>query len=295
MALGGSTNAVLHLPAIAREAGVRLTLDDCDRISRRVLHLGDLRPGGHHVMADPYRVGGVPVVMAALLDAGLLHVECLTVTGATLAASLAALAPRAPDGTVGCTPTNPLRPDGGLAILRGSLAPAGPVVKVAGLSVDRFRGKARALDGEDAAMAHDTGGRLTEGDVVLIRYQGPRDGPGMPEMLAVTASVQGSGLAGRVALVTDGRFAGATTGLCIGHVGPEADTGGPSALFADGDRVTIDIPARTLDLGVDAAELERRRHRWEPPPPLPGNGLLATYSRLVGCVSEGALVGATPT
>lgn len=294
MALGGSTNAALHLPAIAHEAGVRLTLDDFDRISRRVPHTGDLRPGGHHVMADLHRVGGVPVVLAALLDAGLLHGDCLTVTGATLAENLATLTPPAPDGTVVRPPTNPLRPDGGLAILRGSLAPAGAVVKVAGLSIDRFQGTARVFDGEDAAMAHVTGGRLSEGDVVVIRYQGPRGGPGMPEMLAVTAAVQGSGIAGRVALVTDGRFSGATTGLCIGHVSPETASGGPLALVADGDPITIDIPARTLELGVDAVELERRRHRWDPPPPLPGNGFLAKYSRLVGCASEGALVGATP-
>jgi len=294
MALGGSTNTALHLPAIAHEAGVRLTLDDFDRISRRVPHLGDLRPGGHHVMADLHRVGGVPVVLAALLDAGLLHGDCLTVTGATLAENLAALAPPAPDGTVVRSSTNPLRPDGGLAILRGSLAPAGAVVKVAGLNIDRFAGTARVFDSEDAAMAHVAGGQLTEGDVVVIRYQGPRGGPGMPEMLAVTAAVQGSALAGRVALVTDGRFSGATTGLCIGHVAPEAATGGPLALVVDGDPIIIDIPARTLELGVDAAELEQRRHRWDPPPPLPGNGFLAKYSRLVGCASQGALVGATP-
>lgn len=293
MALGGSTNAVLHLLAIAHEAGVPLALDDFDRISRRVPHLGDLRPGGRHVMADLHRVGGVPVVLAALLDAGLLHGECLTVTGATMAENLAAVVPPAPDGTVVRSPTHPLRPDGGLVILRGSLAPAGAVVKVAGLSIDRFHGAARVFEDEDAAMAYVTGGLLTEGDVVVIRYEGPRGGPGMPEMLAVTAAVRGTALAGQVALVTDGRFSGATTGLCVGHVAPEAASGGPLALVADGDPITIDIPTRTLDLGVDAAEIERRRRRWEPPPPLPGNGFLAKYSRLVGCASEGALVGAT--
>ena len=294
MALGGSTNAVLHLLAIAHEAGVRLGLDDFDRISRRVPHLGDLRPGGRHVMADLHRVGGVPVVLAALLDAGLLHGDCLTVTGATLAENLSTLVPPAPDGTVVRQLTNPLRPDGGLAILRGSLAPGGAVVKVAGLDIDRFQGTARVFDGEDTAMAHVTGGRLTVGEVLVIRYEGPRGGPGMPEMLAVTAAVRGTGLGDRVALVTDGRFSGATTGLCVGHVAPEAATGGPLALVADGDPIAIDIPARTLELGVAAAELERRRHRWSPPPPLPGNGFLAKYSRLVGCASEGALVGADP-
>jgi dihydroxy-acid dehydratase len=291
MALGGSTNAALHLPAIAHEAGIRITLDDFDRISRRVPHLADLRPGGRHVMADLHLVGGVPVVLAALLDAGLLHGECLTVTGATLAENLAALAPRAPDGTVLRSPADPLRPDGGLAVLRGSLAPSGAVVKIAGLAVDRFEGTARVFDEEDAAMDYVSGGRLAAGDVIVIRYEGPRGGPGMPEMLAVTAAVRGTGLGGGVALVTDGRFSGATTGLCVGHVAPEAAAGGPLALVADGDAIVIDIPARRLDLGVDAAVLEHRRRDWHPRPPMAGNGFLAKYSRLVGCASQGALVG----
>ncbi|AXB45316.1 MULTISPECIES: dihydroxy-acid dehydratase [Pseudonocardiaceae] len=294
MALGGSTNAALHLPAIAHEAGVRLTLDDFDRISRHTPHIADLRPGGRHVMADLHQVGGVPAVLAALLDAGLLHGDCLTVTGATLAENLAELAAPKPDGTVLRTPDDPLRPDGGLAILRGALAPSGAVVKMAGLTVDRFHGTARVFDNEDAAMGYVSGGRLTAGEVIVIRYEGPRGGPGMPEMLAVTAAVRGTGLGDQVALVTDGRFSGATTGLCVGHVAPEAAAGGPLALVADGDPIMIDIPARTIDLDVNPAELERRRHRWHPPPAPTGNGFLAKYSRLVGCASQGALVGATP-
>jgi dihydroxy-acid dehydratase len=294
MALGGSTNAALHLPAIAHEAGIRLTLDDFDRISRRVPHLADLRPGGRHVMADLHAVGGVPVVLASLLDAGLLHGDCLTVTGATLADNLAALAPPAPDGTVLRSLADPLRTDGGLAILHGSLAPSGAVVKIAGLGVDRFEGTARVFDEEDAAMAYVAGGRLAAGDVIVIRHEGPKGGPGMPEMLAVTAAVRGTGLGGQVALVTDGRFSGATTGLCVGHVAPEAAAGGPLALVADGDPILIDIPARRLDLGVDAADLEDRRRHWHPRPPLAGNGFLAKYSRLVGCASRGALVGVDP-
>jgi dihydroxy-acid dehydratase len=291
MALGGSTNAALHLPAIAHEAGVRLTLDDFDRISRRVPYLADLRPGGRHVMADLHRVGGVPVVLAALLDAGLLHGDCLTVTGATLAESIAALAPPAPDGTILRPPAEALRPDGGLAVLRGSLAPSGAVVKIAGLRVDRFEGTARVFEEEDAAMGYVREGRLAAGDVIVIRYEGPRGGPGMPEMLAVTAAVRGTGLGDRVALVTDGRFSGATTGLCVGHVAPEAAAGGPMALVANGDPILIDIPARRLDLGVAASELENRRRAWSPPPPMAGNGFLAKYARLVGCASQGALVG----
>ncbi|WP_053208045.1 dihydroxy-acid dehydratase [Jiangella muralis] len=294
MALGGSTNAALHLPAIAYEAGVRLTLDDFDRISRRTPHIADLRPGGRHVMADLHRIGGVPAVLTTLLDAGLLHGDCLTVTGATLAQNLAVFAAPEPDGTVLRTPDEPLRPDGGLAVLRGSLAPSGAVVKIAGLGVDRFQGTARVFDNEDSAMSHVAGGRLTPGEVIVIRYEGPRGGPGMPEMLAVTAAVRGTGLGDQVALVTDGRFSGATTGLCIGHVAPEAATGGPLALVTDGDPIRIDIPARTLDLDVDTAELEQRRQRWRPPPAPTGNGFLAKYSRLVGCASQGALVGATP-
>jgi len=294
MALGGSTNAVLHLMAIAHEAGVALEIDDFDRISRRTPLLGDLRPGGHHVMADLDRVGGVPVVLKTLLDGGLLHGDCLTVTGATMADNLTAIAPASPDGTVLRSFTAPLRVEGGIAILRGSLAPEGAVVKVAGLGRGSFEGAARVFDGEQPAMQHVQSGALRAGEVLVIRGEGPRGGPGMPEMLAVTAAVRGSGHGGDVALVTDGRFSGATTGICIGHVAPEAAVGGPLAVVEDGDLIRIDLEGRRLDLLVPDAELERRWLRWEQPPLPPGNGMLAKYARLVGSAAQGALVGASP-
>ncbi len=291
MALGGSTNAVLHLLAIAHEARVELALDDFDRIGRRVPHLADLRPGGQYVMADLDRVGGVPVVLAVLLDAGLLHGDCLTVTGATLADNLAALASPGPDGRVVHPVDLPLHGEGGLAILRGSLAPDGAVVKVAGMKVSRFAGPARVFEGEEPAMAYVCSGALCPGDVLVIRSEGPRGGPGMPEMLAVTAAVNGSGHGQDVALITDGRFSGATTGLSIGHVAPEAAVGGPIGLVADGDRILVDIEQRRLDLQVDSAELARRRELWSPPALPAGNGFLAKYARLVGSAAYGALVG----
>ncbi|MDA8073185.1 MAG: dihydroxy-acid dehydratase [Actinomycetota bacterium] len=291
MALGGSTNAVIHLLAIAHEAGVELSLDDFDRIGRRVPHLADLRPGGQYVMADLDRAGGVPVVLEVLLDAGLLHGDCLTVTGATLADNLAALAPPSPDGRVVHPIDVPLHEEGGLAILRGSLAPDGAVVKVAGMKVSRFVGPARVFDGEEPAMAYVRSGALCPGDVLVLRYEGPRGGPGMPEMLAVTAAVNGSGHGRDVALITDGRFSGATTGLSIGHVAPEAAVGGPIGLVADGDQILVDIEQRRLDLQVDSAELARRRKLWSPPALPAGNGFLAKYARLVGSAAYGALVG----
>jgi len=294
MALGGSTNAVLHLMAIAHEAAVPLSLDDFDRISRRVPHFADLRPGGRYVMADLDRVGGVPVVLRALLDAGLLHGDCLTVTGATMAENLAELDAPPPDGDVVRTFANPLRSDGGLTILRGSLAPDGAVVKVAGVGTSEFRGTARVFEGEEPAMAYVSAGALQPGEVLVIRNEGPRGGPGMPEMLAVTAAVKGSGHAADVALITDGRFSGATTGLSIGHVAPEAAVGGPLAFVEDGDEIHIDLAARRLDLLVDPTEMERRRSGWQAPPLPPGNGMLAKYARLVGSASTGALVGAVP-
>lgn len=291
MALGGSTNAVLHLMAIAHEAGVALWLDDFDRIGRRVPHLADLRPGGRYVMADLDRAGGVPIVLKELLDAGLLHGDCLTVTGATLAENLAALAPPQPDGSVVHPVDRPLHEEGGLAILRGSLAPEGAVVKVAGLNVRRFAGAARVFEGEQPAMAFVRSGALRPGDVLVIRGEGPRGGPGMPEMLAVTAAVNGSSHGQDVALITDGRFSGATTGLSIGHVAPESAVGGPIGLVADGDRIVIDIEERRLDLLVASTELTRRRRLWQAPPLPGGNGFLAKYARLVGSASHGALVG----
>lgn len=294
MTLGGSTNAVLHLLAIAHEAGVALSLDDFDRIGRRVPHLADLRPGGRYVMADLDRAGGVPVVLKVLLDAGLLHGGCLTVTGATLADNLAALDPPGPDGSVVRPIDRALHAQGGLAILRGSLAPDGAVVKVAGLEVGRFAGPARVFDGEGPAMAYVRSGALCPGDVLVIRGEGPRGGPGMPEMLAVTAAVNGSGHGRDVALITDGRFSGATTGLSIGHVAPESAVGGPIAHVVDGDRILVDIERRRLDLLVASAELARRRELWSAPPRPAGTGFLAKYARLVGSAAHGALVATPP-
>jgi len=291
MALGGSTNAVLHLLAIAHEARVALALDDFDRISRRIPHMADLRPGGRYVMANLDRVGGVPVVLRTLLEAGLLNGDCLTVTGATLAENLEALDPPPPDGDVVRALANPLGADGGLAILRGSLAPDGAVVKLAGLSTREFTGSARVFDGELPAMSYVQSDELQPGDVVVIRGEGPRGGPGMPEMLAVTAAVRGTGHGSDVALITDGRFSGATTGLSIGHVSPEAAVGGPLALVRDGDTIHIDLVSRRLDLLVDATELAARRMAWTPTPLAAGNGFLAKYARSVGSAAGGALVG----
>lgn len=292
MALGGSTNAVIHLLAIAHEAGVRLALADFDRISRNVPHLADLRPGGHYVMADLDHVGGVPVVLNSLYDAGLIDGGCLTVSGKTVAENLSELDPRSPDGSVVRHIDSPLRVDGGLAILYGSLAPGGAVVKVAGLGVDHFVGSARVFDGEEAAMAYVRSGALRPSEVLIIRGEGPRGGPGMPEMLAVTAAVNGSGRGGDVALITDGRFSGATTGISVGHVSPESAVGGPIGLVLDGDQIHIDIKRRRLDLVVDKAVLDQRRSEWSPPPTPRGNGFLAKYARNVGSASQGALVGA---
>ena len=293
MALGGSTNAVLHLLAIAHEAGLRLELDDFDRISRRVPHLADLRPGGRFVMTDLHHLGGVPVVLNTLLQGGLLNGDTLTVTGATLAENLAALSVPEADGVVVRSIAKLLRPDGGLAILHGSLAPQGAVVKLAGIDARRFVGVARVFDNEPDAMNYVTSGRLQAGDIVVVRYEGPRGGPGMPEMLAVTAAVKGSGHGHDVALLTDGRFSGATTGISIGHVCPEAAVGGPIALIQNGDTIVIDLDARILDLEVNSSELSRRRRNWHAPSLPPGNGFLAKYARLVGAASNGALVGAT--
>jgi dihydroxy-acid dehydratase len=291
MALGGSTNAVLHLLAIAREARVELALDDFDRIGRLVPHLADVRPFGRHVMTDVDQAGGVPMVMRELLAAGLLHGDALTVTGRTLAENLADLDPPAPDGVVVRPLDRPLHDTGGLTILRGSLAPDGAVVKSAGMESLRFEGRARVFDGEEPAMAAVTRGEIGAGDVIVVRYEGPRGGPGMREMLAVTAAVKGAGLGADVALLTDGRFSGATHGLCVGHVSPEAAVGGPIALVADGDRVTLDVPERRVDLLVDDAELDRRRAAWKPIEPRYTSGVLAKYAKLVGSAAQGAVCG----
>ncbi len=289
-AVGGSTNAVLHLLAIAAEARVDLTIDDFDRIARRVPHIADTKPGGAHVMNDLDRIGGVPVVLRELLDAGLLHGDALTVSGRSLADELVALDPPRPDGTVVHPVSEPIHVDGGLAILKGSLAPDGAVVKVAGIPDQQlvFEGPARVFDGEDGAMAAVLTGGIEPGDVVVIRYEGPRGGPGMREMLAVTSAIKGAGLGSEVALLTDGRFSGATHGFSIGHVAPEATDGGPIGLVADGDRIRIDVPARTIDLLVDEDVLAQRRTTWSAPEPRYTSGVLWKYARMVGSAATGA-------
>jgi dihydroxy-acid dehydratase len=291
MAFGGSTNAVLHLLAIAWEAGVPLELDDFNRIGDRVPHLADVKPFGSHVMSTVDQVGGVPVVMKALLEAGLLHGDVLTVTGSTVAENLAVIDPPDLDGSILRALDNPIHPTGGITILRGSLAPEGAVVKSAGFDSSRFEGTARVFDGEQGAMTAVEDGTLQPGDVVVIRYEGPRGGPGMREMLAVTGAIKGAGLGKDVLLLTDGRFSGATTGLCVGHVAPEATDGGPIAFVKDGDTVVLDMQRRTLDLLVDDAELARRRESWSPPEPTLRTGVLGKYAKLVGSAAQGAVCG----
>ena len=291
MAFGGSTNAVLHLLAIAHEAEVDLTLDDFNRIGDRVPHLGNLKPFGRYVMNDVDRVGGIPVVMKALLDAGLLHGDALTVTGHTLAENLAELDLPDLDGDVIRRLDDPIHATGGLTILRGSLAPEGAVVKTAGFDLSVFEGPARVFERERAAMDALTEGSIKAGDVVVIRYEGPRGGPGMREMLAITGAIKGAGLGKDVLLLTDGRFSGGTTGLCIGHIAPEAADQGPIGLLRDGDRVRVDISLRTLDLLVEADELERRRSDWVPLPPRYPRGVLAKYAKLVRSAAVGAITG----
>jgi dihydroxy-acid dehydratase len=289
MAMAGSTNAVLHLLAIANEAGVELTMEDFDRVSRRTPHFVDMRPGGRYVMADLDRVGGLPVVLRELLAGGYLDGDVLTVTGRTLAENLEQ-APAA-DGTVIRQAAAPIAAEGGLAVLSGSLAPAGSLVKVAGLDNLNFEGTARVFNTEEECFQAVTGGRVAKGDVLVIRYEGPKGGPGMREMLAVTAAIKGAGLGRDVLLLTDGRFSGATYGPCVGHVAPEAFDGGPIALVADGDRIRLDVPARRLDLLVDDSELERRRAGWKPPAPRYPSGALAKYARLVSGADRGAVCG----
>ncbi len=291
MAYGGSTNAVLHLLAIAREAEVDLQLEDFNRIADKVPHLGDLKPFGKYVMNDVDRHGGVPVVMKALLDAGLLHGDAMTVTGKTVAENLAIIDPPAPDGQVVRTMDNPIHATGGLNILHGTLAPEGAVVKTAGFNLATFEGRARVFERERAAMDALTAGEITGGDVVVIRYEGPKGGPGMREMLAITAAIKGAGLGKDVLLLTDGRFSGGTTGLCIAHIAPEAVDAGPIAFVRDGDLIRVDIAARSLDLLVEPSELAARREGWAPPPPRYTRGVLAKYSKLVHSASEGAITG----
>ena len=289
MALGGSTNAVLHLLAIAHEAHIDLDLHDFNRIGDKVPHLADVKPFGRYVMTDVDKVGGVPVVMKALLDAGLLHGDCLTVTGETMAQNLADVAPPDLDGKILHAMADPIHRTGGLAMLTGSLAPEGAVVKTAGFDRDVFEGVARVFDGEADAMAAVEANVLQPNDVVVIRYEGPKGGPGMREMLAVTGAIKGAGLGKDVLLLTDGRFSGGTTGLCVGHVAPEAVDGGPIAFVRDGDRIRLDVSARRLDLLVDEAELATRRAGWVAPEPKHTRGVLAKYARLVGSARYGAV------
>jgi dihydroxy-acid dehydratase len=291
MAFGGSTNAVLHLLAIAHEADVKLTLDDFIRVGAKVPHLADVKPFGKHVMFDVDNIGGVPVIMKALLDAGLMHGDCLTVTGKTMAENLAHIAPPDPDGKVLRALGNPIHPTGGITILHGSLAPEGAVVKSAGFDSDVFEGTARVFDGERAAMDALEDGTIVAGDVVVIRYEGPKGGPGMREMLAITGAIKGAGLGKDVLLLTDGRFSGGTTGLCVGHVAPEAVDAGPIAFLADGDQIRLDVGKGTLDVLVDADEFDSRKAGFNPPPPKYTTGVLAKYRKLVGSAAQGAVCG----
>ena len=291
MALGGSTNAVLHLLAIANEAEVELTLEDFHRIGSKVPLLGDLKPFGKFVMTDIDRVGGIPVILRALLDAGLLHGDCLTVTGKTMAENLAEITPPDPDGLILHAVSSPLSVGGGITIFGGSLAPEGAVCKTAGIEVDLFEGPARVFEREQAAMVALENGTIKAGDVVVIRYEGPKGGPGMREMLMITAAIKGAGLGKSTLLLTDGRFSGGSTGLCVGHVSPEAVDAGPIAFVKDGDRVRINVTDRTLDLLVDEAEMLERRKHFQPIPHKYRRGVLAKYAKVVGSASLGAVCG----
>ena len=291
MALGGSTNAVLHLLAIANEAEVDLTMEDFHRIGSKVPLLGDLKPFGKYVMTDIDRVGGIPVVLRALLDAGLLHGDCLTVTGKTMAENLADITPLDPDGEVLHAIKSPVSTAVGITILGGSLAPEGAVCKTAGIEVEKFEGPARVFEREQLAMDALQNGTIKAGDVVVIRYEGPKGGPGMREMLMITGAIKGAGLGKSTLLLTDGRFSGGSTGLCVGHVSPEAVDGGPIAFIKDGDLIRIDTIARTLDLLVDDAELNERRKNFQPVPHKYKRGVLAKYSKVVCSASKGAVCG----
>jgi dihydroxy-acid dehydratase len=290
-ALGGSTNAVLHLLAIANEAGVALDLEDFNRIAAKVPHIADTKPGGKYHMTDIDRIGGVPVVMKHLLDAGLMHGDVMTCTGKTLAENMAEMNPVSPDGDVVHPLSEPIHAEGGINILTGSLAPRGAVVKVAGLTKDQmtFEGPARVFDGEDGAMDAVMAGDIKPGTVIIIRYEGPKGGPGMREMLAITGALKGVGRGSDCALITDGRFSGGTWGFCIGHVAPEATDGGPIAFARDGDIVRIDVPTKTLDLVVDEKVLAERRKGWKPNPPRYTSGVLGKYAKLVQGAETGAI------
>lgn len=287
-ATGGSTNGALHLPAMAHECGIEFTLRDVAEIAKRTPYIADLKPGGRFVAKDMGEAGGVPMLMRTLLDAGLLHGDCITVTGRTLAENLADVRWR-DDQQVIRPASNPLSPTGGVVGLWGSLAPDGAIVKVAGLSHTQHRGPARVFDGEEACFRAVEARDYKEGDVLVIRYEGPRGGPGMREMLSTTAAIYGQGMGDKVALITDGRFSGATRGLCVGHVGPEAQLGGPIGLIEDGDIITIDAEAGTIELEVDPIDLEHRRHHWEPKTHGYGSGALWKFAQTVGPAHEGAV------
>ena len=291
MALGGSTNAVLHLLAIANEAEVDLTLEDFHRIGSKVPLLGDLKPFGKYVMTDVDRVGGIPVVMRVLLDAGFLHGDALTVTGKTLEENLNEMEIESPDGSVLKAVNDPLSAGGGITILGGSLAPDGAVCKTAGIEIDSFEGPAKVFEREQQAMEALENGNIQAGDVIVIRYEGPKGGPGMREMLMITGAIKGAGLGKSTLLLTDGRFSGGSTGLCVGHVAPEAVDGGPIALVKNGDRIRIDIKARTMDLLVSEEELAERKKSWQPLPHKFRRGVLAKYSKVVQSASTGAVCG----
>jgi len=287
-ATGGSTNAVLHLLAIAREAGISLSIDDFDRVSSRTPILADLKPGGRFVATDLYAAGGTSLIAKRMLEAGLLRGDCITVTGRTLAEEASA-AKETPGQEVVRSKSNPLKPTGGLVILKGNLAPEGCVVKVAGHDTQSFRGPARVFDNEEAAFAAVENGQIKAGDVIVIRYEGPRGGPGMREMLAVTAALVGAGLGDSVALLTDGRFSGATHGLMAGHVAPEAAVGGPIAAVRDGDTIIFDLPKRSLSVEVTDAEIQKRLATWKAPKPRHTHGVMAKYAFLVSSSSLGAI------
>jgi dihydroxy-acid dehydratase len=287
-ATGGSTNSALHLPALAYECGVKLTLDDIDRISRRTPIIADLKPFGRYNAFDVYNAGGIPAILKVLLDAGLIHGDCLTCTGKTMAENLANVKLK-PDQNVILPISKALEKTGGLHILRGNLAPEGCVIKTAGVKKLQHRGPARVFNSEEECMAAVTAQQIKKGDSVIIRYEGPRGGPGMREMLAVTAAIVGQGLGYEVGLITDGRFSGATRGLMVGHVGPEAFVGGPIALLQDGDMISIDAEKGTINVELDEAELSRRRAAWKQPPPNYPHGALAKYAKLVGPACFGAV------
>jgi len=295
IALGGSTNAVLHLLAIAHEAGVKLSLDDFSRIGRRVPVLADVRPSGRYLMSELVAIGGIQPLMRRLLEAGMLHGECLTVTGRSLRENLASVADYPPGQDIVRPLSAPIKKDSHLVVLRGNLAPEGAVAKISGKEGLAFTGRARVFDGEERATAAILGGAVRAGEVVVIRHEGPKGGPGMREMLSPTSAIMGAGLGGKVALITDGRFSGGSHGFVVGHIAPEAAVGGPIGLLRNGDEITIDAVKRTLTVQASAAELKRRRAAWRPRSTAIGAGVLGKYSHLVGSASAGAVTSAAPS